>query len=847
MSAARSPYDGKGQPLQLALYLEGIRVPFIRAIVQGSVNQPLTCTIELPPFSSATLIRPRTLVHLFYWDEPFLNNEITDITNQGSPDASKSTWRLLFEGEVATIQIHQKDDFKSVGLVCKDLSNYWYHIYQAYLNRTSLASSSEVELVSFVNASENSIIKSEAIYNTSFPNFFGDFVIATMFNGFIRVAGSGAGATPVKLPNPRGSVVIALFDLLAATTDINKFFSDAHTRLKMLEKLFTFPDDKIPKYFDLKATTIQAFAKQFTGQLGQLGTLATVISKFLDFVFYSYTPIPAPPFATNPSRDTDSDGDVDPQTLPRNIENQGTTPAILSTLFKPATTFTVAPRCNVIYPSRVSEFHFSKSYLDEPTRLRMSIQTIPNPTGNPKTSALDAVVYAPPQANITSSGSNLVSALAKEAIDTLAVFNSKITNKDVAEDWTSLGLLLNSTLRNWGNYTNGANLVFDPLRDISEPEVGIVPITEVLDYNQALLMQISAKDAENPFIDVAKAQVNDTTTQFGKLVSYYLAAADYQLDLRKFSYRSVDDIRGPFNPGLILGLPGVLHSSMSLLLGDLTAVTHILDCQQGAHTVCTLANARSVPVPAFISSIDPADLSLLYANVSEVLYTTEDLLTGDPVSPIRSPVDGSQVQFKDRKDSDLPVILNSSFHKKNIDSNIYNTFGTRSTFGRVNTVTTFDATNSVTTLKFSEAILTNLSDENNPENDQFVAAFAQYLDYLVAPDKQAFVNYATRRNIASIADVRAFYGYPGVGINPIFNEDFSFFYSSGNLDEYLFGSPETGPFFMSLTGQVFTKQKVVEAFTKEIRIALGKDPSQSAFSNYDLVQAERRGGGVSGV
>lgn len=55
-------------PLQFALYLEGVRVPFVNATVTAAPNRPTVCTIGLPPFASALRLRPRTLVDLFYLD-----------------------------------------------------------------------------------------------------------------------------------------------------------------------------------------------------------------------------------------------------------------------------------------------------------------------------------------------------------------------------------------------------------------------------------------------------------------------------------------------------------------------------------------------------------------------------------------------------------------------------------------------------------------------------------------------------------------------------------------------------------------------------------------------------------
>lgn len=57
-----------GQHLKLRCFLEGIEVPIISAVLQTQFNAPAQCLIQIPATDKAVQFKPRTLVHVFFYD-----------------------------------------------------------------------------------------------------------------------------------------------------------------------------------------------------------------------------------------------------------------------------------------------------------------------------------------------------------------------------------------------------------------------------------------------------------------------------------------------------------------------------------------------------------------------------------------------------------------------------------------------------------------------------------------------------------------------------------------------------------------------------------------------------------
>jgi hypothetical protein len=779
-------FSNYGNSLQFALYLEGVRVPFIKATISATPNKPSVCKIDLPPFASAAAIRPRTLVHLFYYDEPFCNNRI----GVSTPD--KPTWRLLFEGEMSHLDIVQSERAKYVSLTCQDFINYWYHVYQYFINNQKDLFGSQVEIATFANASFEPQIAT--IYNNDFPGTLNeDIVLNTIF-----------GKSGVTRENP----IIGLLDLLVTiggfagsftNPGINRFFGDAESRLKMAGRVFTLQDDTLTNYFNVKSNTAALnIMRGMVQKLSGLGTVSDVVDRFLAHTFYDYVPLLAPPFGVNPSKDSGSGGP------PKNVNGAAT---VLNTILKPKTFFLPAPRCNIFFPDRLSSFKYSRSYLDEPSRLRLKISSgLPSDNVSFVTNAVqDLVIYAPPYLDVGNANPLKVEETKTTSIQQ-TIYDQVKANALVIPD---IKALIKTILRDYGFYPDASNLVFDTSRDISEPECGIVPLLQELDINQSLLIaQLATRDKTKSIQENLLS-----TPEASDRLKYFLTAANYQLDVQKFACRTVEDISGPFNPNLLVGFPGVILDSMALILGNVMSVTHVLDSAGGSVTTASMSHARTIALSTTMSSLDDTSLARL---------SFFDATVG---SEYKNPKTGATTRPTDLNASDLPPFLNDKYNPSTIESQVYvPVFGTKSVLDLA--VETPDI-----------AGVPSYDNVGSSTTDQFTASFNMYKQYLLAKDKIGFANFATRRGITTIDELRAHYTVFGT-FTPIFQNAFYLMVK----DEFLFDFAGRGPVFKDTgSGGTATKQIQVLNFTKDIRRSLGTDSTSLADGE------DQKSGGVVGT
>ena len=138
---------GEAQALGLRLFLEGLEVPVISATVDINEGAAAVAQIEIVGLDSALRFKPRTVVHLFFFDGPDYRygpqtkktttggerKDPTDPFSHLTPTKEEvvrlsidDRYRLLFMGELFSYS-YQKSGAgsRAVVLNCIDFSNYW--------------------------------------------------------------------------------------------------------------------------------------------------------------------------------------------------------------------------------------------------------------------------------------------------------------------------------------------------------------------------------------------------------------------------------------------------------------------------------------------------------------------------------------------------------------------------------------------------------------------------------------------------------------------------------------------------------------------------------------------------
>jgi len=247
--ASEGRYDYK-------LYIEGIEVPFTSASITASVNSVGQCTINMPPATSLRLIRPRSLVHIFWLDDyqgPLPGGEFQE----------RSVWRLLWEGEAIGYSYSKSAASRSMTLTCQDMTNYW---------QTTLNYQLSADQAGYQKTKKNLAIgakKADVVAFQPITQFYNKFFEGRNF-------------------------VDALLEMLKSFTDDLVHYSAINDRVKLNQKIDVVED--LESRGLLSSRVGAEWIRGIFGNQGGKISLLQFVNTLKQLIFYVHTPVVAPPF-----------------------------------------------------------------------------------------------------------------------------------------------------------------------------------------------------------------------------------------------------------------------------------------------------------------------------------------------------------------------------------------------------------------------------------------------------------------------------------------------------------------------------------------------------------------------
>ncbi len=305
-----------GSYLHLRLFLEGVEVPCIAAMTQSQPNAPAACSIQIPAHDYAFTLKPRTLVHVFFYDTyagtpaeamvsvggPGINvqerNNGVDpelaglfpperwesTEDQSLTDLLNENYKVFFAGELVGIQFQKDPQQRSIVLQCVDFSGYWDIAFQYQVSGLSLGGGGIK--AAFTGAS------------------------TTLFNDFLDGSGDIVArlfATPPRsYPQLRGTVLGGIVHIIEAIGGVyhgsrairgsNDFFALAEIRLHITQMLGANP---YPESDERRLLNANGFGSMFSRGLRGLGKMVSVravLNSLSKYIFHEVVPITSPRF-----------------------------------------------------------------------------------------------------------------------------------------------------------------------------------------------------------------------------------------------------------------------------------------------------------------------------------------------------------------------------------------------------------------------------------------------------------------------------------------------------------------------------------------------------------------------
>lgn len=301
------------QRLHLRLFLEGVEVPVISAVVQSQPNAAAAASIQIPHNDFALQLKPRTLVHLYFYDfyrgapasdrawvsgegvgvdsrdrDPDLEGiipperlEATDA--QEATDLENQNYRLLFGGELVGLTVDKTPMARSITLNCLDWSLYWDYAFQYQIQGFEMGGGGGIR-AAFTGSSTT-------LFN-SFLEGSGDIIIGLMETAprnFPRLQGTLLGAI-VHIIEAMGGVNFGARAIRGA----NDFFSIAELRLKLTQMVGANPFEQTNERRLMQANGFGSLFRRALSGLGRQVSIRDVLNALQRYIFHEVVPITSP-------------------------------------------------------------------------------------------------------------------------------------------------------------------------------------------------------------------------------------------------------------------------------------------------------------------------------------------------------------------------------------------------------------------------------------------------------------------------------------------------------------------------------------------------------------------------
>lgn len=308
--------------LKLRCFLEGQEVPIIAANIQVAPNSPMIASLQLPPLSEGTKLKPRTLVHVFFLDfwtgapsDTYKRGDSIDATDRGPAgtydyslarykdgfdqeegqdlvsDMKNQQYKLLFGGEMVGFEWTKSPTHRSLVLQCQDWSNYWDYAMQ--FKNTDLFGPGY-----------------KAMFSGGGTNLFTDFLSGPgeVITGLLKQP----SIQYPKLKGLLGGIVHVLEAIGGAYytkngktfAGQNIFFSVAELRLKLTQMITAYEDD--PSCQKLLGGSYDGLYGRTIGNLGEQVSFRKVVNALLGIIFHESYGQPCPLYS--PGKEGNIDG-----------------------------------------------------------------------------------------------------------------------------------------------------------------------------------------------------------------------------------------------------------------------------------------------------------------------------------------------------------------------------------------------------------------------------------------------------------------------------------------------------------------------------------------------------------
>lgn len=309
--------DIAAKTIKLKMSLEGIpNIPINAIQIQEGLNTTPSCTVSVAFNKFAAALLPGTLAHIYYYKD--------------------QKWILIFEGELATINITKSTGLKTINLFFVGLTNIWDHAWIQKINFSladSMVTNQYINMSAYTNKGKDSsddntnkilpILPAKTLGSVALSN-----ISALLMDFLDQYRDSGALTTTT------------LFEKFFSYIEgFNEYYGRMDRTQRLKDRTYVIENTKTK---DLVSNV--AF-RQFvtnTSDSEDVMSVKQLLSLICSYIGYDWVELPVPVVIGG---------------------------SLKSIILKPRLAFAAPIMCNVVYPEDIMELRYTHNFLRKPTRL----------------------------------------------------------------------------------------------------------------------------------------------------------------------------------------------------------------------------------------------------------------------------------------------------------------------------------------------------------------------------------------------------------------------------------------------------------------------------------------------
>lgn len=280
-----------GRLIKWRCFLEGQEVEVSSVGCTGQIGSGANAHITIPFSPVLLFLKPRTLVHIFYF-ETDASARASDTYKIANDPSNLANWKLLLAGEYTSYSFANQGGQRHITLYVSDMTSYWDHAKIYFGSKTTSGGIPFRKAVALGGGQvtlegKDKLDKPQEVLDLLQKSPKSLAGATGLLGGVISLL---EAATGVYTPEDKKLI-----------PGVNAFMSQAEVRLHLTRTIAASALDNTAAEF-INVASFKSYFRRLAASLQQTASYMQLVVLFLNRVYYQWSSLPAPPYLPDGSK-----------------------------------------------------------------------------------------------------------------------------------------------------------------------------------------------------------------------------------------------------------------------------------------------------------------------------------------------------------------------------------------------------------------------------------------------------------------------------------------------------------------------------------------------------------------